>query len=63
MHERDRYDDSDLADEIQRARRTTRLGWAAIAGTTWLLAMAVVALIALTLVVAVAIAYSTAAMD
>jgi hypothetical protein len=63
MQERDRYDDSDLSDEIQRAQRTTRLGWAAIAGATWLLALAVVALIVLTLVVAAAIGYSMAAMD
>ncbi|MFF7261397.1 hypothetical protein ACFZCL_14070 [Streptomyces sp. NPDC008159] len=63
MHERDWYDDSDLPDEIQRAQRATRVGWAAIAGVTWLLALAVVALIVLTLVVAVAIGYSMAAMD
>ncbi|MFF7143665.1 hypothetical protein [Streptomyces nodosus] len=43
MTDRDWYDDSDYESAVERAERMTRVGWAAIVGTTVLLVVVAIA--------------------
>lgn len=62
MGEQRGYEDS-YGEEVRRAERVTRWGWAAIAGVTGLLVAAVIALVAVVLIVAVALGYATVSVN
>ena len=57
MADGDWHDDSDYERAVERAERTTRIGWRAIAGVTGLIGVAAIAAVLFCLVLAVAIAY------
>jgi hypothetical protein len=63
MSDNEWYDEGDYRDPAQRAERATRWGWAAIAGVTGFLAVAVMALVVVGLVVAVALGYAAVSLD
>ncbi|MFI1003112.1 hypothetical protein ACIP10_27505 [Streptomyces galbus] len=63
MSDNDWYDDGERRDPIRQAERATRWGWAAIAGVTGFLAVAVLALAVVVMVVVVALGYSAVSMD
>ncbi|AJE41565.1 hypothetical protein [Streptomyces nodosus] len=42
MTDRDWYDDSDYESAVERAKRMTRVGWAAIVGATVLMVVAAI---------------------
>ncbi|GAA2201771.1 hypothetical protein GCM10009787_58120 [Streptomyces bangladeshensis] len=58
MNEQRGYEDG-YREEVRRAERVTRWGWAAIAGATGLLVAAVIALAAVVVIVVAALGYAT----
>ncbi|QGZ50392.1 hypothetical protein GPZ77_20300 [Streptomyces sp. QHH-9511] len=63
MTDRGWYDDSEYQDAVQRAERATRFGWAAIAGTTGVLAFALLVVAVVCAVAVLACIYVVMAMN
>lgn len=63
MTGRDWYDDSEYHNAVDRAERATRIGWAAIAGTTGVLGCVLIAMAIICVTAFVACVYVVMAMD